>query len=97
MYNAQETLTVEPDREYDEKRQADDQKTKQKMESIRSKLKTDPRKVRLVEQQQASLTGVSAFLSLSRKLIDLHRQANKPSPISFIIIAVRFASTRART
>ena len=64
MYNAQETLTVEPDREDDEKRQADDQKTKQKMESIRSKLKTNPRKVRLVEQQQQSLTSVSAFLSL---------------------------------
>ena len=41
MYNAHETLTVEPD----EKRQADDQKTREKMEQIRSKLKPHPRKV----------------------------------------------------
>lgn len=46
MYNAHETITVESERENNEKRQADDRKTKQKMESIRSKLKTHPRKVR---------------------------------------------------
>jgi hypothetical protein len=45
MYNPRETITVEPERDYDEKRQADDRKTKQKMESIRSKLKTHTRKV----------------------------------------------------
>ncbi|CAF2932413.1 unnamed protein product [Rotaria sp. Silwood2] len=44
MYNAHETITVEQEREYDEKRQADDRKTKQKMELIRSKLKTHTRK-----------------------------------------------------
>ncbi|CAF3535247.1 unnamed protein product [Rotaria sordida] len=44
LYNAHETLTVEQEREYDEKRQADDRKTKQKMELIRSKLKTHTRK-----------------------------------------------------
>lgn len=41
MYNA----TVEPERQFDEKRQADDRKTKQKMDLIRSKLKISPRKV----------------------------------------------------
>jgi len=46
MYNTHETITVEPEREYDEKRQADDRKTKQKMDLIRSKLKTHPRKVK---------------------------------------------------
>ncbi|CAM4882611.1 unnamed protein product [Rotaria socialis] len=45
MYNTHETVAVETDRQYDEKRQADDRKTKQKMELIRSKLKTHPRKV----------------------------------------------------
>ncbi len=45
MYNTHDTITVQPDREYDEKRQADDRKTKQKMELIRSKLKTHTRKV----------------------------------------------------
>jgi len=40
MYNTHETLTIEPD----EKRQADDKKTREKMELIRSKLKTHPRK-----------------------------------------------------
>ncbi|CAM4773988.1 unnamed protein product [Rotaria magnacalcarata] len=44
MYNTHETIAVETDRQYDEKRQADDRKTKQKMELIRSKLKTHPRK-----------------------------------------------------
>src|SRR5690348_11411249 len=44
MYNTHETITVEPGRGYDEKRQADDRKTKQKMELIRSKLKTHTRK-----------------------------------------------------
>lgn len=42
MYNTHDRITVEAD----EKRQADDRKTKQKMESIRSKLKTHPRKVK---------------------------------------------------
>ena len=46
MYNTHETMSVEPDRESDEKRQADDRKTKQKMELIRSKLKTHTRKVK---------------------------------------------------
>ncbi len=46
MYNTHDTITVETGRESDEKRQADDRKTKQKMESIRSKLKTHPRKVK---------------------------------------------------
>ncbi len=46
MYNTHETITVEPEREYDEKREADDRKTKQKMELIRSKLKTNSKKVR---------------------------------------------------
>lgn len=46
MYNTHETVTVESERENDEKRQADDRKTKQKMELIRSKLKTHARKVR---------------------------------------------------
>jgi len=46
MYNTHETIAVEPEREYDEKRQADDRKTKQKMELIRSKLKTHARKVK---------------------------------------------------
>jgi hypothetical protein len=45
MYNAHEAVTVKPDREYDEKRQADDQKTKKKMEFIRSKMKTETNKV----------------------------------------------------
>ncbi len=45
MYNTHETITVDPEREYDEKRQADDRKTKQKMDLIRSKLKAHPRKV----------------------------------------------------
>ncbi|CAF1242032.1 unnamed protein product [Rotaria sp. Silwood1] len=44
MYNTHETMTVEQERKYDEKRQADDRKTKEKMESIRSKLKTHTRK-----------------------------------------------------
>ncbi|CAM2696433.1 unnamed protein product [Rotaria socialis] len=44
MYNAHETITVEAEPENDEKRQADDRKTKQKMELIRSKLKTHDRK-----------------------------------------------------
>ncbi len=46
MYNTHETITMEPEREYDEKRQADDRKTKQKMDLIRSKLKAHPRKVK---------------------------------------------------
>lgn len=45
MYNTHEPITVESDRQYDEKRQADDRKTKQKMDLIRSKLKIHPRKV----------------------------------------------------
>lgn len=48
MYNTHETITVEPERQDDEKRQADDQKTKQKMDLIRSKLKTHPRKVKCI-------------------------------------------------
>ena len=47
MYNVHETTTIEPEREYSEKRQDDDRKTKQKMELIRSKLKTHARKVEL--------------------------------------------------
>jgi hypothetical protein len=47
MYNTHDTITVEPEREYDEKRQDDDRKTKQKMELIRSKLKTHARKVKI--------------------------------------------------
>jgi hypothetical protein len=46
MYNTHDTITVEHERESDEKRQADDKKTKQKMELIRSKLKTHTRKVK---------------------------------------------------
>jgi cell division protein FtsL len=46
MYNAHETINVEPDRESEEKRKADDRKTKQKMELIRSKLKPHTRKVK---------------------------------------------------
>jgi hypothetical protein len=46
MYNAHETITTETDRESDEKRKADDRKTKQKMELIRSKLKPNARKVK---------------------------------------------------
>jgi AN1-type zinc finger and ubiquitin domain-containing protein 1 len=46
MYNTHETTTVNPEREYNEKRQNDDRKTKQKMELIRSKLKTHARKVK---------------------------------------------------
>jgi hypothetical protein len=49
MYNTHETLTVEPEREYDEKRQDDDRKTKQKMELIRTKLKTHPKKVKYLK------------------------------------------------
>lgn len=45
MYNTQETMTGETEHEYDEKRQTEDRKTKQKMELIRSKLKTHSRKV----------------------------------------------------
>lgn len=45
MYNTHETMTVDSERQYDEKRQADDRKTKQKMDHIRSKLKVHPRKV----------------------------------------------------
>ena len=71
MYNTQETLTVEPDREYDEKRQADDQKTKQKMELIRSKLKTDSRKVKISRSRflrsEVPLSDVSDFFQ------DTHR------------------------
>ena len=37
---------LNPEREYNEKRQDDDRKTKQKMELIRSKLKTHARKVK---------------------------------------------------
>lgn len=47
MYNVHETTTMEPEREFSEKRQDDDRKTKQKMELIRSKLKTHARKVKL--------------------------------------------------
>lgn len=46
MYSTHETIGVEPEREDDEKRQDDDRKTKQKMELIRSKLKTHARKVK---------------------------------------------------
>jgi hypothetical protein len=46
MYNTHETTTVDPEREYNEKRKDDDRKTKQKMELIRSKLKTHARKVK---------------------------------------------------
>ena len=46
MYNAHEATTVESEREFNEKRQDDDRKTKQKMELIRSKLKTHARKVK---------------------------------------------------
>ena len=45
MYNAHETVTVESERKCDEKRQADNRKTKQKMELIRSRLKTQDKKV----------------------------------------------------
>ena len=45
MYNTHEKTTAGVDREYDEKRQADDRRTKQKMEWIRSKLKNHSRKV----------------------------------------------------
>ena len=45
MYNTHEPVTVKPDREYDEKRQADDQRTKEKMEFLRSKMKTETSKV----------------------------------------------------
>ena len=45
MYNAHEPLTVKPNRECDAKRQADDLKTKQKMEFIRSKMKPETSKV----------------------------------------------------
>jgi len=48
MYNAHEATTtattIEPEREYNEKRLDDDRKTKQKMELLRSKLKTHARK-----------------------------------------------------
>ena len=47
MYNVHETTMIEPEREFSEKRQDDDRKTKQKMELIRSKLKTHARKVRI--------------------------------------------------
>ena len=49
MYNTHETITIAAEREYDEKRQADDRKTKQKMELIRSKLKTHTRKVSIID------------------------------------------------
>ncbi|CAF1506841.1 unnamed protein product [Adineta steineri] len=45
MYNTHDPIIVESERKYDEKRQDDDRKTKQKMELIRSKLKTHARKV----------------------------------------------------
>lgn len=47
MYNTHDRIIVDNKNETDEKRQADDKKTKQKMESIRSKLKTHPRKVNI--------------------------------------------------
>mgnify|MGYP000524810819 CR=1 FL=1 len=46
MYNAHETISLETEHEYDEKRQDDDRKTKQKMELIQSQLKTHARKVK---------------------------------------------------
>lgn len=51
IYNAQETVNVETEQEYDEKRRADDQKTKQKMDAIRSKLKTRSKKVSFNDKQ----------------------------------------------
>ena len=45
MYNTHDILPVETEREFDEKRQADNRKTKERMESIRSKLKAHPTKV----------------------------------------------------
>ncbi|UJR28792.1 hypothetical protein I4U23_010017 [Adineta vaga] len=44
MYSTHETIAIEPEREKDEKRQNDNRKTKEKMESIRSKLKTNEKK-----------------------------------------------------
>ncbi|CAF3742076.1 unnamed protein product [Adineta steineri] len=44
MYSTHETIAIESERENDEKRLDDDRKTKQKMELIRSKLKTHARK-----------------------------------------------------
>ncbi|CAF0934228.1 unnamed protein product [Adineta ricciae] len=44
MYSTHETIAIEPERENNEKRQDDDRKTKEKMESIRSKLKTHTKK-----------------------------------------------------
>ena len=61
MYNTHETLTIEPEREYDEKRQADDRKTKQKMELIRSKLKTHARKVRTLPFVSLSYSSNDVF------------------------------------
>lgn len=46
MYNTHEATTVDPNREFNEKRQDDDRKTKQTMELIRSKLKPRAKKVR---------------------------------------------------
>lgn len=64
MYNTHETLTVEPEREYDEKRQADDRKTKQKMELIRSKLKTHARKVfQTFDQTTKTMKNLFHFFS----------------------------------
>lgn len=49
MYNTHETIAVETERQYDEKRQDDDRKTKEKMELIKSKLKTHARKVKYLD------------------------------------------------
>jgi hypothetical protein len=46
MYSTHETIAIEPEREDYERRQDDDRQTKQKMELIRSKLKTHARKVK---------------------------------------------------
>ncbi len=78
MYNTHETATVEPEREYNEKRQDDDRKTKQKMELIRSKLKTHARKVNNYHHTIIKLP--SHFLRMFFHFV-LHQQQNNQKQI----------------
>lgn len=71
MYNAHEATTIDPEREYNEKRRDDDRKTKQKMELLRSKLKTHARKVRSIlcndQRMKSALHSFRMFLRFVRR------------------------------
>ncbi|CAF1205739.1 unnamed protein product [Adineta steineri] len=74
MYNTHDPIIVESERKYDEKRQDDDRKTKQKMELIRSKLKTHARKDILPPRPPSSSKQIKAN-------INHHHQHRRINPI----------------